>query len=249
MTDNELMTTSVTGGMKGVKPCQIGELDPLALYRLGEVAGFGREKYGQYNFLKGFEWSLAYNAAQRHLLAFWGGEDLDPESGMPHVLHAAWQCLALASFELRELGVDDRFAQLDTAPDSPSQEIQPDVPFFVTNERWPHVDDRVVPTPSSQETQPAAPLLAGEGWAHVGDKATLNALPPGVVVTLPDMTDRFMHLSSTSDSIVDSWTPWGQRIGGREDMGDADRLKYLVSAIFHGNGVLVGLTGINADLL
>jgi hypothetical protein len=103
------MVDPETGGMKGSKPVQLGWIDPLALERVGEVAGFGAEKYEKFNYLKGYDWSLSINALYRHFLRFLDGEDNDPESGLPHMAHAAWQCLALVSFAERGLGTDDRF--------------------------------------------------------------------------------------------------------------------------------------------
>lgn len=99
----------MTGGAKGQKNCQMGALDPLALVQVGLVAGFGATKYERYNFAKGYRWSLSYDALQRHLMAFWNGENLDPESGLPHLAHAGWHCLALLTFSLRGRGTDDRF--------------------------------------------------------------------------------------------------------------------------------------------
>ena len=103
------ITDPTTGGQKGQKLCQIGAVDPLALVEVGKVAGFGGEKYERYNFAKGYKWSLNYDALQRHLMAFWSGEDIDPESKLPHLAHAAWHCLALLTFWLRKKGTDDRF--------------------------------------------------------------------------------------------------------------------------------------------
>lgn len=98
-----------TGGEKGQKLCQLGAVDPLALIEVGKIAGYGGVKYERYNFAKGYKWSLGYDALQRHLMAFWGGENNDPESGLPHMAHAAWHCLALVTFSLRGRGTDDRF--------------------------------------------------------------------------------------------------------------------------------------------
>ena len=98
-----------TGGMKGQKLCEMGAIDPLALWAVGEVAGFGGIKYERYNFVKGYKWSLSYDALQRHLMQFWSGETIDPESGLPHLASAAWHCLALLTFSLRGKGTDDRF--------------------------------------------------------------------------------------------------------------------------------------------
>lgn len=108
MGDGEVRVTSATGGQKGRKQAQLGAIDPAALGVVAEVAGYGTEKYDRYNFLKGYDWSLSYDALQRHLLAFWGGQDNDPESGLPHLGHAAWHCLALIAFTQRHVGTDDR---------------------------------------------------------------------------------------------------------------------------------------------
>ena len=98
-----------TGGAKGSKIAQLGAVDPAALLEVARVAGFGGQKYDRGNFLKGYAWSLSFDALMRHLLAFWDGEETDPESGMPHMAHAAWHCLALISFSQRKLGTDDRY--------------------------------------------------------------------------------------------------------------------------------------------
>ena len=103
------VTDPETGGEKGQKDAQLGSLDPLALYRLSQVAGKGASKYARYNFLKGYAWSLSYDAMMRHALKFWAGEDYDQESGQHHMAHAAWHALALLSYHEHKLGTDDRF--------------------------------------------------------------------------------------------------------------------------------------------
>ena len=44
----------------------------------------------------------------RHLWAFWRGEEIDPESGHPHLAHAAFHVFGLLAFTERKIGVDDR---------------------------------------------------------------------------------------------------------------------------------------------
>ena len=97
-----------TGGAKGRKESELAFVDPVALLALGRVAGKGTRKYDKYNYLRGFDYSLSANALLRHFLAFWSGEDVDPESGEPHAVHTAWHALCLASFVLRNIGNDDR---------------------------------------------------------------------------------------------------------------------------------------------
>ena len=106
---SEVRTVSATGGEKGKKLAALGAVDPISLMEVAEVAGFGATKYARYNYTKSYEWSLSYDALQRHLSAFWAGEDNDPESGLPHAAHAAWHCLALLTFLRHGVGTDDRF--------------------------------------------------------------------------------------------------------------------------------------------
>lgn len=97
-------------GRKDKKPQQLHWLDPQALLSLSEVAAHGADKYGDgYNYRLGYDWSLSYDAGQRHLMKFWDGEDVDKDSGLPHLAHAAWHCLTLLSDYLRRAGTDDRF--------------------------------------------------------------------------------------------------------------------------------------------
>ena len=104
-----------TGGQKGAKMEVLGDIDPASLMDMARVAGYGRQKYEQYNYVRGYAWSLSYNAMQRHLAAWWGGEDTDPESGMPHLAHAAVHCCFLLTFQREGRGTDDRFGTFLTA--------------------------------------------------------------------------------------------------------------------------------------
>jgi hypothetical protein len=104
------ITDPVTGGQKGAKLAELGALDPMALWQIAEVAGFGSRKYSRGNFLLGYRWSLSFDAMMRHLLLFWTGEDLDAESGLSHLAHAGWHVMALLAFADRGLGTDDRYA-------------------------------------------------------------------------------------------------------------------------------------------
>jgi len=47
----------------------------------------------------------------RHLLAFHSGEDLDPESGLPHTHHALTQMIIMVMCEMQSdpIDTDDRF--------------------------------------------------------------------------------------------------------------------------------------------
>lgn len=100
----------LTGGQKGSKLAQVGALDPDALLAVAEVAGFGAQKYTRLNYMKGFAWSLAFDALMRHALEFWAGRERDEESHLSHMAHAAWQAMCLYSFSKHNLGADDRIS-------------------------------------------------------------------------------------------------------------------------------------------
>lgn len=107
--ETETRIVSETGGAKGQKLARLGSLDPQALLEVAKVAGFGEQKYDRLNYMKGYDWSLSFDAGMRHRLAFWNGEDVDPESGLPHLAHAAWHDLTQLAFFLKGIGNDDRY--------------------------------------------------------------------------------------------------------------------------------------------
>lgn len=90
-----------------------GLIPTQPLQQLAEVYTMGAKKYSPHNWRKGCEWSRIYDAVQRHLTAYWGGEDLDKESGLPHLAHAAWGCFTLLEFSNKNLGSDDRGDKLN----------------------------------------------------------------------------------------------------------------------------------------
>lgn len=75
---------------------------------IGQVLTFGAAKYGQRNWELGMAWGRPYAALRRHMGAWWGGEDTDPETGMSHLWHAACCIAFLVAFEARGVGTDDR---------------------------------------------------------------------------------------------------------------------------------------------
>lgn len=95
-------------GKKGVKDARLDLVPYDALWAVGRIFGFGAAKYADRNWERGYAWSKSYGAMQRHLALFWQGENLDEESGMPHIAHAAWHALVLLAFYLRSAGEDDR---------------------------------------------------------------------------------------------------------------------------------------------
>lgn len=84
-------------------------LDPEWLTGVAKVLTYGANKYDDYDWARGLEWSRLFSAAQRHLLAWQAGEDLDRESGHHHLLHASCNMMLLYCHYLYRIGKDDRF--------------------------------------------------------------------------------------------------------------------------------------------
>lgn len=82
-----------------------------ALGQIVNVLTFGARKYDPRNWEKGIRYGRVFAALQRHLTAWWEGEDMDPESKQHHLAHAGCCLLFLLAYETRELGEgeqDDR---------------------------------------------------------------------------------------------------------------------------------------------
>lgn len=73
-----------------------------------KVLAFGAKKYGQHNWRKGMDWSRVYAAAERHLHAWFDGQDKDPETGLSHLAHAMCCTMFLLHYIQTETGKDDR---------------------------------------------------------------------------------------------------------------------------------------------
>lgn len=68
----------------------------------------GEKKYGRYNYRNGMDWHRIVGAAMRHIVAFNEGEDVDGESGVSHLAHAAASIAMLMVYVDEKLGNDDR---------------------------------------------------------------------------------------------------------------------------------------------
>lgn len=106
------ITDPETGGQKGSKLARLDLIPVYAQIEEAKVYGMGAAKYAPNNWRLGYDWSLSYGAMMRHILAYWNGEDLDPQSGLPHMAHARWHTGVLLEFLRYDLGNDDRVSTL-----------------------------------------------------------------------------------------------------------------------------------------
>lgn len=84
-------------------------LDTSWLMGIGRILKFGATKYSPNNWRKGFSYSRLTAAAMRHIFAFNNGQDIDPETGESHLLHASCCLMFLFWHTLFKPELDDRW--------------------------------------------------------------------------------------------------------------------------------------------
>lgn len=106
----EIRVTSSTGGRKVQKEERYDLIPAEPLRLLARHFGVGAEKYterdaegnithdGADNWRRGYDWRLSFAALNRHLWQFWAGEDIDEETGTPHIIAVAWHAFILDEF-------------------------------------------------------------------------------------------------------------------------------------------------------
>lgn len=79
-----------------------------ALAYLADLFTLGALKYEARNWERGMKYSDMIKSLDRHWNAFKSGEDRDPESTLYHAVHITWNAMAILTYQLRGIGVDDR---------------------------------------------------------------------------------------------------------------------------------------------
>ena len=81
----------------------------IPMLEVGLAMMEGGRKYGTHNYRQaGVKMSVYYDAAIRHLAAWWEGQDLDPASGIHHVVKAIAGLLVVRDGMLMKNCIDDR---------------------------------------------------------------------------------------------------------------------------------------------
>ena len=93
----------------GVRKAPLSTVPAPVLLEIGLAMLEGARKYGRHNYrATGIGASVYYDAAMRHLTAWWEGEDLDPDSGLHHVVKALASLVVLRDAMRLENLEDDR---------------------------------------------------------------------------------------------------------------------------------------------
>lgn len=79
---------------------------------LAAILEHGAYKYAPHNFEKGMDPDDLLRGAESHLMALKAGVIYDPQSGLPHAGHAAWNMLTFAMQMMREPSLEELFISI-----------------------------------------------------------------------------------------------------------------------------------------
>jgi len=95
--------------MIGIRKAPMSCLPMGVVAELGTALLEGAAKYGKFNFRGvGVRSSVYFDATMRHLIAYWEGEDTDPDSGMSHLTKAMASLAVWRDAQIQGKCTDDR---------------------------------------------------------------------------------------------------------------------------------------------
>lgn len=95
--------------MIGVRKAPMSSVPANVIAEVGVALLEGTAKYGRHNYREvGVRASIYYDATFRHLMAWWEGQDIDPDSGLSHVTKAITALVVLRDSMQRKNWTDDR---------------------------------------------------------------------------------------------------------------------------------------------
>lgn len=93
----------------GIRKAPMSTVPATVLAEVGVAMLEGASKYGRHNFrCAGVRASVYYDGVMRHLMAWWEGEDIDPDSGLSHVTKAITSLVVLRDAMIQGMCEDDR---------------------------------------------------------------------------------------------------------------------------------------------
>ena len=82
-----------------------------ALEEIGKVLAYGAKKYDKANWAKGINYSRLIAASLRHINQYNAGIDVDEETNISHIAHAACNLVFLLWMQKHKPQLDDRWVK------------------------------------------------------------------------------------------------------------------------------------------
>lgn len=93
----------------GVAKAPMSTVSAPVMMEVGLAMMEGARKYGRHNYrVAGVRGSVYYDAVMRHMMAWWEGEDVDPDSGLSHITKAIASLVVLRDSMIQGNWADDR---------------------------------------------------------------------------------------------------------------------------------------------
>ena len=93
----------------GIRKAPMSTVSAAVMAEVGVGMLEGALKYGRHNYrVAGVRASVYYDGTMRHLMDWWEGEDIDPDSGMSHITKAITSLFVLRDAMIQGKMTDDR---------------------------------------------------------------------------------------------------------------------------------------------
>ena len=93
----------------GTRKAPMSTIPGNVMAEIGVAMLEGACKYGRHNYrIAGVRASVYYDGVNRHLTAWWEGEDYDPDSGLSHITKAITSLVVLRDAMIQSMWTDDR---------------------------------------------------------------------------------------------------------------------------------------------
>ena len=93
----------------GTRKAPMSTIPGNVLAEIGVAMLEGACKYGRHNYrVAGVRASVYYDGVNRHITAWWEGEDYDPDSGLSHITKAITSLVVLRDAMIQGKCTDDR---------------------------------------------------------------------------------------------------------------------------------------------
>jgi hypothetical protein len=111
LTFHQLPSTKATNPKDaiGVRKAPLSTVPMGVIVEMGVGMLEGSAKYGRHNYrVAGVRSSVYFDALMRHMIDWWEGEDIDPDSGLSHVTKALCTLAVLRDAQMQGMVNDDR---------------------------------------------------------------------------------------------------------------------------------------------
>jgi len=184
-------------------------IDPWALEGLARVLAFGAEKYSPDNWRAGLDWRRVIGSMERHLAAIKRGEDIDPESRLPHVDHVGCNWMFLSNFMKLPAYQphDDRWKPTASSAPEPERETRDAIVLPAGAREWLANGERSVASETIFQHLTGIPINR-DRISHPRDAADFRRCQL-LLEQVPEFYDRLREMEGLSTAwsrLVNSWS-------------------------------------------